>query len=280
MTAPANETVGARAAPALQAFVPRYRGYRYEGLSPGTHQGVPSGNLTFIVGLDAPTEITRMPGPQEPGTFHAFVGGLHHTPATIAHEGFGGGISIDVSPLASRAIFGVPAGELACSVVGLDDLLGRDAVELSDRVSSAASWPERFDVLDEILLRRVSEDHAPSPELRRTWDLLVRSSGQMPVTELASQVGWSRRHLSSRFRVEFGLAPKAAARVLRFEQACSLLDQGMAMADTAALAGYYDQAHLIHEWRDLAGVTPTAWQGDELRDHDADGVAFSARRVA
>jgi AraC-like DNA-binding protein len=91
------------------------------------------------------------------------------------------------------------------------------------------------------------------------------------VAAVAAEVGWSRRHLSTSFAAELGVTPKVAGRLFRFERTCGLLDRGLGLADAAVVGGYYDQSHLNREWRELAGVTPTAWQADELRDRTVDG---------
>jgi transcriptional regulator GlxA family with amidase domain len=63
-----------------------------------------------------------------------------------------------------------------------------------------------------------------------------------------------------------GLAPKAAARVLRFERSRRLIEaaKGQGLADVAAAAGYYDQAHMTRDWREIAGCPPTTWIAEEL----------------
>ena len=86
----------------------------------------------------------------------------------------------------------------------------------------------------------------------------MATGGTLTVGALAAEVGWSRRHLGERFRAEIGLTPKAAGRVLRFERARRLLGRARrpGLAEVAALSGYYDQAHLNREWRELAGCSP------------------------
>src|SRR5205809_36538 len=88
----------------------RYRGYRIDGPS-GIHRGLPSRHLTFIISLDEPVDIARMPGDaQAPGRFQAFVGGLHAKPASIRHDGFQHGLSLELTPLGARSLLGLPAG--------------------------------------------------------------------------------------------------------------------------------------------------------------------------
>src|SRR5581483_7805655 len=200
----------------LCRYVAWYTGYRQRGVPPATHRGLPSPYLTLIFTLDEPLSIEAHPDPgQPPGEFRALLGGLHSTPALIRHEGAQSGLQ--------RALLGLPAGELADTDVHADAVLGGVCAELGDRVRTAASWPERFAILDEILLRqlvaasRITADVAP--EVLHAWRQLLRAGGGVRVGDLATATGWSSRHLTSRFRAEIGLTPKAAARVIRFDRA-------------------------------------------------------------
>ena len=86
------------------------------------------------------------------------------------------------------------------------------------------------------------------------------------MADVAGQVGWSRRHLAHRFTDEFGLSPKLAARVVRFERATTLLRSPgrPALAEVAAACGYYDQPHLNRDFVELAGCPPGEWLAAEL----------------
>src|SRR5690242_18552347 len=92
---------------------------------------------------------------QPPGEFVTLLGGLHSVPALITHAGAQSGIQVALRPLGARALLGLPAGELAALDLPAEAVLGGVCAELRDRVRSAAGWPERFAVLDEILLRRI-----------------------------------------------------------------------------------------------------------------------------
>ena len=265
---PVNETVLARPGPVLAPYVRSYIGYRYGGLAPGFHQGLPSGSVTFIVSLGDPVDIVALPGDQAPMALDALVGGLQLRPATIAHHGAGAGVSIELSPLGSRALFGLPAAPLVSLVVDLRDLLGPAGDELVDRLRAAPTWAARFAVLDDVLGRAVGQpSRAPAPpEVVHAWHLLTASAGRIAIADLAAEVGWSRRHLGARFSGELGVSPKSAARVLRFERTGALLDKGLGLAEAAVAGGYYDQAHMTTEWRELSGSTPARWHDDEIRD--------------
>ncbi len=88
---------------------------------------------------------------------------------------------------------------------------------------------------------------------------MLATDGSAPIAGLAAEAGWSRRHLTSRFRTEIGLTPKTVARILRFERVTRTLkaDGGHGLADLAYACGYADQAHLNRDFRAFAGTTPT-----------------------
>jgi len=269
----------------LRPYVAAYTGYRQRGVPPARHRGLPSPYLTLIFTLDEPLTIVAHPDPgQPPGEFVTLLGGLHSVPALITHAGAQSGIQVALRPLGARALLGLPAGELAALDLPAEAVLGGVCAELRDRVRSAAGWPERFAVLDEILLRRAglssaglswAADAAVAPEVSWAWHELLREGGATRVSELAAGTGWSERHLTSRFRTEIGLAPKAAARVVRFDRARKLLVRKLTaggdylLADLAADCGYFDQAHLAREFRALAGCPPSQWLAEEFRNVQA-----------
>jgi AraC-like DNA-binding protein len=188
----------------------------------------------------------------------SFVGGLSDGPTYTEHDGDQFGIQIDLTPLAARALLGVPMLELTNRVVELDDVLGARAGQLVDRLYAAGSWEARFLLLDATLGRRLAESEPPHPALVHVWSRLSESQGRMEIGDLCREVGWSRRYLTTRFREEIGLAPKTLARVLRFERVAGLLARGAGarFAEIAYECGYYDQAHLNRDFREFAGTTP------------------------
>jgi AraC-like DNA-binding protein len=255
-----------RPAAPLRRYVRRYVGYGLEGFAPGTHLGLPSRHLTVVLSLGDPTRITEMPDPrQPPGAYQVLASGLTTRRAVLAHDGRQHGVQLEMTPAGARALLGLPAGELGASVVGLDVLLGAVATEVAERLAACPGWGTRFEVLDDVLLRSLGRLPPTSAELDRAWTVLVESGGEVRVGDLARDVGWSRRHLGSRFLREYGLTPKEAARVVRFERSRWMLTGPgrPRLGDVAATCGFYDQAHLCREWADLAGCSPTGWLAGE-----------------
>jgi len=274
-----DESVWGVPAPALRPFIARYVGFRQAGVAPARHRGLPSPYLTVIFTLDDPLTLAAHPDPRQPaGSYDTLVGGLHTAPALITHEGRQSGIQLLMSPLGARALLGLPAGELAEIDVEGPAVLGPLAGQIGERLRQAPDWPARFAVLDQVLAARLAQgpagavrDQAGS-EVSQAWRRLLRAGGRCAVSGLAAETGWTERYLRGRFRDETGLTPKAAARVIRFDRARRLLQQRAAagaglpvLADLAADCGYYDQAHLAREFRELAGCPPSAWLAEEFR---------------
>jgi AraC-like DNA-binding protein len=203
---------------------------------------------------------------------------------------------VALRPLGARALLGLPAGELADIDVPAEAVLGGVCAELRDRVRAAACWPDRFAIVDEILLRLAGASAGSTgtrpdvaPQVGWVWGQLLQAGGAVRVSALAAETGWSGRHLTSRFRAEIGLTPKAAARVIRFSRARHLLVTQLAagpgpgpggpgpgapsaphrLADLAVTCGYFDQAHLAREFRALAGCPPSQWLAEEFRNVQA-----------
>lgn len=262
---------GRRPAARLRPYVSAYTGYRTAPAPRSTHQGVPSAHLTFLLCLDGAVEMIGNPDPaRPPGTFVALVAGLHDRPAVIAQGTPQTGLQLRLTWRGARALLGVPAGELAGDTVDLAALIGREAGTLLDRLAAAPGWPERFAVLDTALAGLAAAgrgDRGVPPQVGHAWDRLEETGGNLRIAELAREVGWSRRHLAERFRAETGLAPKTTARLIRFERACDRLRSPArpAPAEVAASGGYVDQAHLSRDFRDLAGLTATAWLAERRR---------------
>ena len=292
-----SESVRYQPPPALRPLVAWYSGYREAGVPPARHRGLPSPYLTLIITLDDPLIIAEHPDPRQPASRHGvLVGGLHTGPALITHDGRQSGIQLQVTPLGARALLGLPAGELASLDLEADDILGPFAAELHNRIRAAGTWAARFAVVDDLLARRTGVQLTPGAvpaaghasltapsgsaaqvgeEVAYAWRALLASRGAIPIADLARETGWSARHLGGRFRDEFGLTPKAAARLVRFDRARRLLQRRVvaagtpALADLAAAGGYYDQAHLARDFRELAGCAPSRWLAEEFRNVQA-----------
>jgi AraC-like DNA-binding protein len=104
---------------------------------------------------------------------------------------------------------------------------------------------------------RLEPDIAVSVALRtlRSWPVVS-------LRELASRLGVSHKQMLARFDCRVGLTPKLTSRIFRFQKALAAANTAKTTPDWSDLAvdcGYFDQAHLIHEFQQLAGLTPAKY---------------------
>jgi AraC-like DNA-binding protein len=276
MDAARSEWLTVAPAAALRPFIEGYHGYRMLGFEAGLHRGLPSRNVTFIVSIGNTIDVVaQTDSAQSPQDYRCVLSGLQASPALIAHDGNQEGVAIELTPVGFRSLFAMPARALWNTSVELDDVARSVGSELWARVNEAGDWSERFVACDEVLSRLLHDD-VTTRELRGAWRLLTDSGGNIAVADLADAVGWTRQHLNRRFHDEFGLGPKLAGRVVRFERARRLLQSvppHVTIAQVAAVCGYYDQAHLARDFGELAGCAPSQWLAEEdlpsFQDADA-----------
>jgi AraC-like DNA-binding protein len=246
--------------PRLRDHVRRYQGYVQGPTRTRRRRAVANGHVAVIMNFGSALALSD---PRDPARRiehrSAFVAGLHDSYTTYAWTGDTSGLQVDLTPIGAHAMFGMPLAQIVNRVIGLDDALGsRQAELLIDRLQGADGWPARFDLLEAAIAQRVAEARGPTPIVARAWSRLERSRGRVPVAALAAEVGSSHEHLSRQFRAEIGLTPKKLARIMRFGSAVqrASLNPAPPWAHIALDCGYFDQAHLIRDFREFAGSTP------------------------
>jgi AraC-like DNA-binding protein len=196
--------------------------------------------------------------------------GLRRRGSMVAGPGFGAGgavwahglaaecVQVRLSPVIARAVLGIDPGDLdEGAAIALDDVWGRPTTRLRERLA-AMPWQERFAALEALIAGRLAAARAADPEVVWAWKRIVAAGGALRIERLADEVGWSRKRLWSRFGTQLGVAPKRAAKLVRFDRAAHRLVAGDSAARVAAVGGFADQSHLHRDVRDFIGVTPAA----------------------
>jgi AraC-like DNA-binding protein len=283
MDAMAGEVVVGLPEPRLRPFVDRYLGYREPAAVPLIRREVAGAFVVLILGWGAPLDVVD-PRSAERSAYRvdSFVAGPFDAYCSTATVGTGVGVQLLLTPLTARRILGVPLGELTNRAVAVHRLPGGWLDRLRHRLAAMPDWPGRFALLDAALAARLAATEPVDPHLGRAWRRLAGTGGRLPVEALASELGWSRRHLAARFREELGLTPKTTARLLRFSRAYAAvtaateppLSAGVrpapapgGWAEVAARCGYCDQSHLIRDFREFAGDSPAKLLGS--RSHSS-----------
>jgi AraC-like DNA-binding protein len=188
------------------------------------------------------------------------------------------GLSVTLRPGAAAALLGLPAGEIGGSAVHLDALWRGEGAELLARMAEAPDDAARVALLHAALQRRLAGSELagqPVAAAMQAAQLIAASGGRRPLREVAAAVGVGERRLQQLFQAHVGLSPRAWSRLARLHgclRALRLQPSAPAWADVAVDSGFYDQSHLVNEFRALCGVTPTEFMG-----HAVSGSSKTAR---
>jgi transcriptional regulator GlxA family with amidase domain len=120
---------------------------------------------------------------------------------------------------------------------------------------------------------RLGRGERPAPALDHAVASLLARRGPVPVEGLAHELGISRRQLERAFRRRTGMTPMQLGRVIRFQNVFRALpESGGDWVSVALDCGYYDQSHLIRDFREFAGESPSAF----LREPGSFGKVFTS----
>ncbi|WP_394000208.1 helix-turn-helix domain-containing protein [Luteimonas sp. WGS1318] len=167
-------------------------------------------------------------------------------------------VLVRLQPGTYERALGVSAGELTGRMVPLEDLWSRThAHALQEQLASAPDTEAACTLLKTAIsahAARTTSARAPSPLLQAALDLLQVAS----VTRTAQALDISERQLRRILHDAVGIGPKTVSRLVRFQQAVRAAQSARAInwSNIAVDAGYYDQAHLIAEFRAIADSTP------------------------
>ena len=168
---------------------------------------------------------------------------------------------VHFKPGGSYPFVAPPAGELQGEQLPLDVLWGGFASELRERLLEAANPDEQLQILESALLARARRTLERHPAVR----FALTQFGPIPHTRtiagVTDKTGLSPRRFIEVFRREVGLTPKLYCRVRRFQQVLQRLATGQPVewTDVALDAGYFDQAHFIHDFREFSGINPSTY---------------------
>lgn len=171
-------------------------------------------------------------------------------------------------PGGARGLFDAAGDDFLNKIVPLDQIWDGRAAELRDRILEAGAIDQQLQVLEESLvsaIRRAGDRTALHPAVRYSLGQLRRSPDIPSVLGLAREVGLSRRRFGQLFSEQVGATPKFYCRLRRFLGVVRTIAAGEPVnwADMAVGAGYADQAHLIHEFQEFAGLSPGRYQAAE-----------------
>jgi AraC-like DNA-binding protein len=223
---------------------------------------IPDGRPELILNFGNPFEsLTKGVWNSQPGCF--FVGQITG-PLLLRPSGPAGMLGIDFRPHGAASLLGLPICELTDSAIALEDLSRRLFREL-ERVRDLSSLTQALTALDPALCAFAEQSRIDDDPVSWAVREIERSSGMMSVRDVADRIGWSTRQLQRRFKDSVGISPKLFERMQRFQRVFRVMEDATSnWVDVSIDCGHYDQAHLIRDFREFSGKTPTALLDKEI----------------
>ena len=225
---------------------------------------VPDGCVEIVLNLGDP--FLRVNG----GTVVqpvAMVVGQITGPVVVIPTGVVDVWGVRLQPWGAAAFLAIPLGELRETMVELDAVAG----SLTDLASEVHDGQCREHVLMEAMERWIGDRHAPDPGVRAAVELITHALTPPSVRSVSSQLGRSTRWVQRAFRNTVGLSPKMLTRINRVQRAMRAARSHPARtwSSIAADVGYFDQSHLVRDFRQLVGCTPSEFSAREGTITDA-----------
>lgn len=180
-------------------------------------------------------------------------------------------LGVRFRPAGAHSFFPLPMSDLVGDIFPIEALWGGRAESFLDALQTAKSRADRLRIVQETLVARI--DPRVDVSLQPLIEWILRRRGRVEVGSLPDLTGGSGRTLERRFLRQVGLSPKTFCRIIRVQGIFEMLrSEAPRWAEIAAECRYFDQSHLIREFRQLTGESPTRFlqrQGELSRHFTA-----------
>lgn len=242
--------------PLLAPYIKNYWLLKTACDSPAVARTVPTGMMSLIFHRGQRLLSVRT------NEFHprAFLSGQEKTFADLEYTGTINMISVTFRPIGVRAFFNLPVNKMNNLRVTAEDLEDKELAELERSLINTEDDQHCILLIEQFLLKRLCR--LAEHNLKRI-EATIRliDSGQTDVASLAGTACLSTKQFQRVFSEYVGSNPKEFSLTIRFQRALHLLETGSHVSLTALAyqCGYFDQSHIIKEFRAFSGYTPTEY---------------------
>lgn len=188
----------------------------------------------------------------------AFLSGQDRTFADLRYDGQVNMISIVFRPIGVRAFFSLPINKIAGLRLTAGDMEDKDLLNLENALTSTESDKLCILLIEQFLLKRLTRLAEYNLKRIETTIHLI-NSGETDITQLADAACLGKKQFNRIFSEYIGTNPKEFSRIIRFQRALDILenDGQISLTALAYQCGYFDQSHMIKEFKTFSGYTPS-----------------------
>lgn len=229
-------------------------------VSPSSQRLLTEG-FEFVFNLAAPIEIINCDGRTKRISATGITGPMSR-PMRMRSTGSIHLFGICFQPGGGYPFFKYPAHELVDQYPDVDDLWGTKGREFVAHIQNDCQTAQsRMESVNAHLVNRLESNLRNDIVAQKAIETIESCKGRITIEQLARHLGLSRRHLARKFKERIGITPKQLCRNIRFKQVYKLIESSShnTWADVAVNCGYYDQSHLINEFKYFTGSSPDAY---------------------
>lgn len=170
-------------------------------------------------------------------------------------------MGVHFAPGGAYTLFGLPADQYQDSHLTLESIWGSSAQEIWEQLVLARSADQSLAILERELARRFRPRFELHPQVRGALQEFHHHAEEVDISRAVENSGLSSRRFIELFRRHVGATPKVYRRIQRFQRALRVMQKQtwVDWSDFAVEGGYYDQSHLIRDFRQFSGLTPTMY---------------------
>ncbi|MCF2505779.1 helix-turn-helix domain-containing protein [Dyadobacter sp. CY107] len=253
--------------PALTPYILHYLILEDHAVRPSRHRFFPDGHpgIAFHFGDAFLQQDFHTKAPiKHPESF--IYGQVNHHFDLISGTKIGMLIVV-FKPFGLSAFMKMPAKLLANQTLALAEIFPQTAGPLTDQVLGAQDHHARIEVIESFLMSQLAYNKHDIRLVTACTKMIDNACSPVPVRVLAEKLSVTERSLERAFDLHIGLSPKLYCRIARLQRYLKLRKNSPDMSLTVLgyEAGYYDQAHFIKDFSDLAGITPSQYDQNTNR---------------
>lgn len=176
-------------------------------------------------------------------------------------------LRVHFRPGALYRLFRIPLLEFTDQYADAAAVIGGEVEELNDRISNCSGYAEMLQVLEGFLMKKIKKTTTEICPLDRTAAEMMFRPGRSSIDQLAQQACLSTRQFNRKFKERMGIGPKMYSRIIRFHRAYQYKENNPETdwLFVAVSFGYVDYQHLVKDFKEFAGVTPSIWIHEDNR---------------
>jgi AraC-like DNA-binding protein len=167
-------------------------------------------------------------------------------------------VYVGFKPGGMYRLLGIPMNKFINDEIDGMDLYGYEISEILERLNVASGCKELVTIVESFLISKLKK-LKPEDPFDFAIQEIIKRNGNIGMDEVAALSCLSFRQFERKCMEKIGIAPKLYARITRFSKAYRMKEMNPTLKWTgiAHANGYYDQMHMIRDFKEFTGVTPS-----------------------